>query len=1539
MSRAIGRVTTALAAGLIIVASGAVVAGCKSRKSDNGSGGGGAGTPAIASIVPNTGIDTGGTSVVITITSGTFTGTPAVTFGGAAATLQTFTGTTVTVTTPSGSVGPVPVTVDLDGSGTTVLTAAAGFTYQGMEITAVTPSTGPAGGGTAITITGIGFDSVTDVDILNPGFGQTPTQLTGTLKPGSAGTVDVTVTSSTKGTATRANAFTYTGSSGGGPTTGTNPNVGIVALAPITGPTGVATAVTLTGDGFDITATVDFTDPVTGTSEPATVLLFGEEGDTQLFDSGGTPTPAPGGLPLTRDTLVIETPTGFAQTVLVDVTVTVGSDADTLPQAYTFINPLGTAPVLTAVSPATGPEAGGTSVTLTGTGFLGADIAMVGSALLNFQIIDDTTIIGKTAPLSGAGAPQTADVVVVSAQTGTSNILPFTYTPSLFLERLDPNQGPVSGGQIITITGRNFESATGTVQVADVLFDGISATRFNVIDAETLSVTVPPGPGEFAVSVKLVGQGVSDAERPNAYVYGEVFKAPQDPGQDPLDLGGDETGPATGSAGLADIDDGVLTGTTGRVSKVAGGDITAMNGEFVAVTLPRSRSVYIRASSLLIETNGSACLDFLTRFKFEFTHVLSATEFPTDLVWTDIDRDRVPDVVVALEDGTFRVVRLFVIADPGQTKFDSQLLGTTFGAAGTDIRGIGTGDFDNDGFLDIAVARDDSIDVYLNDQSNGFTAHQTITISQVDGYPATNPSIVKMLVADPFGAEKLGLDRDRDVAIVDTMPKGLLFDLNRDSKCDIITLNDDGTICAVFGEPQGATVFDPSAAGRSETFFEADPIQGTPIDAALTDFNRDNRLDVAVLTGGPNGRVTVVKSATNPLTKEVGMVKVAEMDFPAGANPATPTGITVLDANIDCDDDIIVSTMENGGPNVALYLNNADGAFATPQMYVAQVPGNLASTFQILDISRSRRASVWALSTGPTTGQQGLIEIDRKRLVSFLGDAPNTMVGPLATGIDPRGLRFADLNDDGAADMVYCNFTDATVRIHLGNGDGSFGTTLTRATGPGPEALAVGDIDNDGDQDVVVANNLNGVRPFDEVSVHLNTGFGAIGAITSFVTDGRGPRDVQLADLDNDGALDLLVVNQTSNNVSILKGNGDGTFAQPAIRVGIGNRPMSLAIADMGAPEWTLAYTPGDSTATPTVPATITTDPLEPDGFLDLVFAVSGDDTVTILYGGYDGAGLTNQRLDFGQGEAYSLRGFIEPDVTQLIATVPAPALLRTGTQPSAVRVVDMNGDGRLDIVVAEQGTDTVTILHANTQLRPSDPRFDLTPAPTSASACAGMNARLNLTAGQPIAGARGSTALIRKYFIPRDYRYTGGVNDLGRPQITLPVGSRPQFLEIADMNVDGLPDLLAGSLDGNVRIYIQLGPDFQDGGQGPGTNSVPASGPCNTIPPGYPGYNLHPDVIPSAQVQGVFVTGNPSGDIDVRASAFGETAFRSPRLDPACPPTVNGYSHDSDVATFFDVDMGGPITGLDVARISRDCPPDVGATTATDTVLIKQGR
>src|SRR5690606_17513073 len=162
--------------------------------------------------------------------------------------------------------------------------------------------------------------------------------------------------------------------------------------------------------------------------------------------------------------------------------------------------------------------------------------------------------------------------------------------------------------------------------------------------------------------------------------------------------------------------------------------------------------------------------------------------------------------------------------------------------------------------------------------------------------------------------------------------------------------------------------------------------------------------------------------------------------------------------------------------------------------------------------------------------------------------------------------------------------------------------------------------------------------------------------------------------------------------------------------------------------EWTLDYTG---------PSTITVDPLEPDGTLDLVFAVSGDDTVTILYGGYDGAGLTGDKLDFGQGEAYSLRGFIEPDVTQLITNPPAPALLRTGTQPSAVRVVDMNGDGRLDIVVAEQGSDTVTILHANTELRPSDPRFDFTPSPTAASQCSGMNARLGVAAGQPIGGAR----------------------------------------------------------------------------------------------------------------------------------------------------------------------------------------------------------
>jgi len=178
------------------------------------------------------------------------------------------------------------------------------------------------------------------------------------------------------------------------------------------------------------------------------------------------------------------------------------------------------APAVTSVSPSSGPMAGGTSVTITGTTLSGASSVKFGSAAASSFTVNSDTSITATSPAGQVGA---ADVTVTTPG-GTSADNPgdvFTYTSPAppTITKVSPISGPDTGGTSVTITGTGFSGATA------VNFGSGNSATFSVDDPSTITATAP-GTGTLgAVDVTVTTPGGTSATT-SADQYTYVTPAP-----------------------------------------------------------------------------------------------------------------------------------------------------------------------------------------------------------------------------------------------------------------------------------------------------------------------------------------------------------------------------------------------------------------------------------------------------------------------------------------------------------------------------------------------------------------------------------------------------------------------------------------------------------------------------------------------------------------------------------------------------------------------------------------------------------------------------------------------------------------------------------------------------------------------------------------------------------------------------------------------------------------------------------------------------
>jgi hypothetical protein len=174
----------------------------------------------------------------------------------------------------------------------------------------------------------------------------------------------------------------------------------------------------------------------------------------------------------------------------------------------------------------------------------------------------------------------------------------------------------------------------------------------------------------------------------------------------------------------------------------------------------------------------------------------------------------------------------------------------------------------------------------------------------------------------------------------------------------------------------------------------------------------------------------------------------------------------------------------------------------------------------------------------------------------------------LTAAASPSALAIGDLDHDDEPDLLVIGEGSSRLNVYLGNGDGTFDPApgLPAVIGTYSSAVALGRLDGDAHLDAVVANAVT-----DEVTVLLGNGNGTFASAPT-VTAGSEPVDVALGDVNGDLILDLAVANDGANTLHVHLGNGDGSFGPPTVLQpwesgASASGPSSVLIADLDGDE------------------------------------------------------------------------------------------------------------------------------------------------------------------------------------------------------------------------------------------------------------------------------------------------------------------------------------------------------------------------------------
>jgi hypothetical protein len=533
-------------------------------------------------------------------------------------------------------------------------------------------------------------------------------------------------------------------------------------------------------------------------------------------------------------------------------------------------------------------------------------------------------------------------------------------------------------------------------------------------------------------------------------------------------------------------------------------------------------------------------------------------------------------------------------------------------------------------------------------------------------------------------------------------------DLNNDNRSDIIVAN------------SGTDNLGILLASSNGTFtMEMSYLIGTdshPQYVITCDINSDNQSDI-VSVNSKTDSISIIMGHRNGTFEKQMMYSTGNNSYPYAAASG--------DLNNDNRLDLIVAN--EGTDNIGVFYGFNYTSFHDQMTYSSidalQPYGIVTSDFN--DDSFIDIAAVFY-----TSSNLGIL------FGYGNGSFSNIMIYSTEGGSGPYAIAVGDFNNDSRSDIVVANYGSSNIGVFIGYGNGYFAGMMTYSTGKGsyPVAVTVGDLNNDSRLDVVVANYGAG-----SIGVLLGYGNGSFSVVNICSTGiGSTPRSVTVSDFDNDRLLDIAVANFGTGTVGVLLGKGDGTFRDQMtfssstyyrswwITVGDFNNDHQL---DIATANWNannvgilLGYGNGTfddmmtySTGPGSLPIYISIDDFNDDNQLDIAAVNSQTKEIVVLFGFGDGSFLLGKGYSTGiSSSPISLTiGDFDSDTRLDIAVTNSASnnigvflghgnepfagvtTYSTGTssKPHSVAIADFNNDNRLDIAVANYGTDNIGIL------------------------------------------------------------------------------------------------------------------------------------------------------------------------------------------------------------------------------------------------------